>query len=262
MSAGLEPRISSPGQGHGVQQHAGYAPLVVRTGPVPLVNIGSSLGLIAILAGLFLQLTGLAWTGVLLFGPSTLFALLTLLTGAGHPRAPPGLRGALQRHRAAVHLARHPGRPGRTPGAPAGRPGPGTGRARSWQRTCGSTSRLTRQALAKCTTKSGRAAWIAPKTASIAPRSPIALAVTPRPHPRRDSPRCGGAWAGPRGFRDRLGWLLCPPVSAMLHDESTPTGTLSQSQRQMCPCPPPKPDLRPGRNRTPDPFRPPRRALR
>jgi Zn-dependent membrane protease YugP len=64
--------------GHAVQQHVGYAPLVARTGLVPLVNIGSSLGWIAILAGLFLQLTGLAWVGVLLFATATLFALVTL----------------------------------------------------------------------------------------------------------------------------------------------------------------------------------------
>ncbi len=64
--------------GHAVQQHVGYAPLVVRTGLVPLVNIGSSLGWIAILAGLFLQFTGLAWIGVILFASATLFALVTL----------------------------------------------------------------------------------------------------------------------------------------------------------------------------------------
>ena len=64
--------------GHAVQQHVGYAPLVARTGLVPVVNIGSSLGWIAILAGLFLQLTGLAWVGVLLFATATLFALVTL----------------------------------------------------------------------------------------------------------------------------------------------------------------------------------------
>ncbi len=64
--------------GHAVQQHVGYGPLVVRTGLVPLVNIGSSLGWIAILAGLFLQFTGLAWIGVILFASATLFALVTL----------------------------------------------------------------------------------------------------------------------------------------------------------------------------------------
>jgi uncharacterized protein len=64
--------------GHAVQQHVGYGPLVVRTGLVPIVNIGSSLGWIAILAGLFLQFTGLAWIGVILFASATLFALVTL----------------------------------------------------------------------------------------------------------------------------------------------------------------------------------------
>ena len=64
--------------GHAVQQHVGYAPLVVRSSLVPVVNIGSSLGWIVLFAGLLLQMTGLAWIGVLLFASATLFALVTL----------------------------------------------------------------------------------------------------------------------------------------------------------------------------------------
>lgn len=64
--------------GHAVQQHVGYAPMAFRTGLVPVVNLGSQLGWIVLMAGLFLQFTGLAWLGVLLFGASTLFALVTL----------------------------------------------------------------------------------------------------------------------------------------------------------------------------------------
>ena len=64
--------------GHAVQQHVGYAPMAFRTGLVPVVNFGSSLGIIVIIAGFFLQFQGLAWIGVLLFATTTIFALITL----------------------------------------------------------------------------------------------------------------------------------------------------------------------------------------
>ena len=64
--------------GHAVQQQVGYAPMAFRTGLVPVVNFGSTLGIIVIIAGLFLQFQGLAWIGVLLFATTTLFALITL----------------------------------------------------------------------------------------------------------------------------------------------------------------------------------------
>ena len=64
--------------GHAIQHATGYAPLKTRTALVPAVNIGSNLGFIVLLAGLFMQITGLAWAGVALFGLSTLFAAVTL----------------------------------------------------------------------------------------------------------------------------------------------------------------------------------------
>lgn len=64
--------------GHAIQHAQGYAPLKTRTTLVPLVNIGSNLGFIVLLAGLFMQISGLAWAGVVLFGLSTLFAAVTL----------------------------------------------------------------------------------------------------------------------------------------------------------------------------------------
>jgi len=64
--------------GHAIQHATGYAPLKTRSAIVPLVNIGSNLGFIVLLAGLFMQLTGLAWAGVVLFGLSTVFAAVTL----------------------------------------------------------------------------------------------------------------------------------------------------------------------------------------
>lgn len=64
--------------GHAIQHAKAYAPLQVRTAIVPAVNIGSTLGIFVLIAGIFLQLTGLAWVGVGLFALSTVFALITL----------------------------------------------------------------------------------------------------------------------------------------------------------------------------------------
>jgi Zn-dependent membrane protease YugP len=64
--------------GHAIQHAKAYAPLQMRTAIVPAVNIGSSLGVFVLIAGIFLQITGLAWVGVALFALSTVFALVTL----------------------------------------------------------------------------------------------------------------------------------------------------------------------------------------
>lgn len=64
--------------GHAMQDHEGYFPLRIRSIMVPAVNIGSMLGWIFIFLGLFLQITGLAWLGVIIFAAGALFALITL----------------------------------------------------------------------------------------------------------------------------------------------------------------------------------------
>lgn len=64
--------------GHAMQDKAGYAPLRLRSMLVPAVNIGSYLGWIFIIVGLFLNFTGLAWTGVIIFSGGAVFALATL----------------------------------------------------------------------------------------------------------------------------------------------------------------------------------------
>jgi Zn-dependent membrane protease YugP len=64
--------------GHAIQHARAYAPLQFRTAIVPVVNIGSSLGVFVLIAGIVLQATGLAWLGVGLFALSTVFALITL----------------------------------------------------------------------------------------------------------------------------------------------------------------------------------------
>jgi Zn-dependent membrane protease YugP len=64
--------------GHAIQHARAYAPLRFRTAIVPVVNIGSTLGFLVLIAGILLQFTGLAWLGVGLFALSTVFALITL----------------------------------------------------------------------------------------------------------------------------------------------------------------------------------------
>ncbi len=64
--------------GHAMQDAEGYFPMTIRSALVPAVNIGSNLGWILILIGLFLRMTNIAWLGVLVFSVGALFALATL----------------------------------------------------------------------------------------------------------------------------------------------------------------------------------------
>lgn len=64
--------------GHAQQDAEDYLPLRFRSAIVPIVNIGSTLGWIMILAGLFFQFTQLAWLGVAFFSGGAIFALATL----------------------------------------------------------------------------------------------------------------------------------------------------------------------------------------
>jgi Zn-dependent membrane protease YugP len=64
--------------GHALQDKDSYLPLRFRAALVPAVNIGSNLGWILILIGLFLQITSLAWVGVFVFSGGAVFALATL----------------------------------------------------------------------------------------------------------------------------------------------------------------------------------------
>lgn len=64
--------------GHAMQDAEDYFPMRIRSFLVPAVNIGSYLGWIFIMLGLFLRITNLAWLGVLVFSGGALFALATL----------------------------------------------------------------------------------------------------------------------------------------------------------------------------------------
>ena len=64
--------------GHAMQDSEDYLPLRFRAALVPMVNIGSYLGWILIMVGLFLNFVNLAWIGVIAFAGGALFALATL----------------------------------------------------------------------------------------------------------------------------------------------------------------------------------------
>ena len=71
--------IAAHEAGHAIQHAKAYAPLQLRTAIVPVVGIGSNVGYIMILMGLFLGgARELAVIGVLLFSLATVFALVTL----------------------------------------------------------------------------------------------------------------------------------------------------------------------------------------
>lgn len=64
--------------GHAIQHAAGYAPVKWRTSLVPVVNLGSQAALPLFALGLFMQLSGLMWVGIILFSLTLLFGLVTL----------------------------------------------------------------------------------------------------------------------------------------------------------------------------------------
>ena len=67
--------------GHAMQDAQGYLPLQFRSALVPFANIGSTLGWIFVILGLFLGGTlgtQVAWIGVAAFALGTLFALATI----------------------------------------------------------------------------------------------------------------------------------------------------------------------------------------
>ncbi len=67
--------------GHALQDKTGYLPLQIRSLMVPAVSIGSNVGPLLFMAGMFLAGTigtTLAWAGIILFGSTALFALVTL----------------------------------------------------------------------------------------------------------------------------------------------------------------------------------------
>lgn len=77
------PSVSAAGvaaheMGHALQDASRYAPLALRSSIVPAVQFGSWLGPLVFLMGLLLNFRNLAWIGVVLFGLTVVFAIVTL----------------------------------------------------------------------------------------------------------------------------------------------------------------------------------------
>lgn len=64
--------------GHALQYKYGYIPIKIRNTIVPIVNIGNTLGYIAIGISLFASLTSLFWLGIILISFAVVFQLVTL----------------------------------------------------------------------------------------------------------------------------------------------------------------------------------------
>jgi uncharacterized protein len=101
--------------GH-VQQYQSGSPLIaMRSALIPAVRFSPTVSYLCIMAGLFMNVTGLIWLGVIFFGAMVVFSLLTLpvefdasrrglqlLQEAGLLRSPEDERGARQMLRAAA----------------------------------------------------------------------------------------------------------------------------------------------------------------
>ncbi len=64
--------------GHVLQDFQGYKFMNLRASLVPLVNLGSRLGPMLIMAGLIFQIFNLAWLGVIFFASVLVFHIVTL----------------------------------------------------------------------------------------------------------------------------------------------------------------------------------------
>lgn len=64
--------------GHAVQYKVGYAPIKIRNGIVPVVNISNALSMPLFFIGLLMGMTQLAFAGALLFAAVLVFQLITL----------------------------------------------------------------------------------------------------------------------------------------------------------------------------------------
>lgn len=64
--------------GHAVQDASDYAPMKLRGGLVPVVQIGSWLGPLIFIGGMFLPVPNLSLIGLLLFSGTLVFSLVTL----------------------------------------------------------------------------------------------------------------------------------------------------------------------------------------
>ena len=70
--------IAAHEAGHAIQDAEDYLPLEARSAIVPLVKAGSSIAPLVFFGGLMIQSQPIMWIGALMFGASSLFAVITL----------------------------------------------------------------------------------------------------------------------------------------------------------------------------------------
>ncbi|WP_420645188.1 zinc metallopeptidase [Candidatus Leptofilum sp.] len=70
--------VAAHEMGHALQDAKGYFPLQIRSTLVPAAQFGSSLAPWLFIGGFLLNITGLAWVGVIMFAAAVLFTLVTL----------------------------------------------------------------------------------------------------------------------------------------------------------------------------------------
>lgn len=70
--------ITAHEMGHALQDKQSYGPMRLRSAIVPLVGLGSNLGIVVLLAGLALNIVGLVNIGIILFASTTVFSLVTV----------------------------------------------------------------------------------------------------------------------------------------------------------------------------------------
>lgn len=70
--------IAAHEAGHAIQDADDYAPMEFRSAIVPVVKAGSTFAPLIFFGGLFVGSQPIMWIGALLFGASSLFALITL----------------------------------------------------------------------------------------------------------------------------------------------------------------------------------------
>lgn len=70
--------VAAHEMGHALQDAKKYTPLKLRSAMVPSVQFGSWLGPLIFIGGFFLNFPSLAWLGLILFGATVVFAVVTL----------------------------------------------------------------------------------------------------------------------------------------------------------------------------------------
>ena len=70
--------IAAHEAGHAIQDADDYAPMEFRSAIVPVVKAGSTVAPLVFFGGLMIQSQPITWIGALMFGASSLFALVTL----------------------------------------------------------------------------------------------------------------------------------------------------------------------------------------